>query len=79
MVCTHARTHAYCGNTVCAHLLTSIRLVCGTALQELRRLSHNQALRDLDIRLNPVTTHDPEYRLFLVHLLPNLRRPVNHK
>ena len=30
--------------------------------------------QDLDLRLNPVTKNEPDYRLFLVHMLPNLRR-----
>ena len=31
-------------------------------------------LQDLDLRLNPVTKNEPDYRLFIVHMLPNLRR-----
>ena len=46
--------------------------------KELHRLAHNQALRDVDVRLNPASAHDPEYRLFLVHLLPNLVRLDDH-
>ena len=30
--------------------------------------------KDLDLRLNPVTKNEPDYRLFLVHMLPNLRQ-----
>ncbi|KAK2556914.1 Centrosomal protein of 72 kDa [Acropora cervicornis] len=29
---------------------------------------------ELDLRLNPVTKNEPDYRLFIVHMLPNLRR-----
>lgn len=31
-------------------------------------------LQDLDLRLNPVTKNEPDYRLFVVHLLVNLRK-----
>ena len=30
--------------------------------------------QDLDLRLNPVTKNEPDYRLFLVHMLPSLRK-----
>ena len=43
-------------------------------LTELFRLRHNQRLREVDLRLNPVTTRDPKYRLFLIQLLPELRK-----
>ena len=42
-------------------------------MTELFRLRHNQSLVELDLRLNPVGTSDPGYRLFLIHLLPNLQ------
>lgn len=31
-------------------------------------------VQELDLRLNPVTKNEPDYRLFIVHTLPNLRR-----
>ena len=37
----------------------------------------NRKLQELDLRLNPVTRNDPDYRLVLVHVLPNLRRLGN--
>lgn len=43
-------------------------------LTELFRLRHNQKLIEVDLRLNPVASHDPQYRLFLVRLLPALER-----
>lgn len=43
-------------------------------LTELFRLRHNRHLVEVDLRLNPVATQDPQYRLFLVHLLPMLQR-----
>ncbi|XP_066289013.1 centrosomal protein of 72 kDa-like isoform X1 [Branchiostoma lanceolatum] len=43
-------------------------------LKELFRLRSNQHLQELDLRLNPVAKNEPDYRLFLVHMLPNLRR-----
>lgn len=30
-------------------------------------------LQELDLRLNPVTHHEPDYRLFLIHMLLHLR------
>ncbi|XP_062501260.1 centrosomal protein of 72 kDa-like [Corticium candelabrum] len=43
-------------------------------LKELFRLRHNAKLKELDLRLNPVTQNQLDYRLFCVHLLPSLRR-----
>nr|XP_006825133.1 PREDICTED: centrosomal protein of 72 kDa-like isoform X2 [Saccoglossus kowalevskii] len=43
-------------------------------LKELYRLRFNTSLQELDLRLNPVTKDEPDYRLFLVHMLPNLRK-----
>ncbi|XP_019613572.1 PREDICTED: centrosomal protein of 72 kDa-like [Branchiostoma belcheri] len=43
-------------------------------LKELFRLRSNQQLQELDLRLNPVAKNEPDYRLFVVHMLPNLRR-----
>ncbi|XP_071492870.1 uncharacterized protein [Diadema antillarum] len=45
-----------------------------STLQELSRLRHNTSLQELDLRLNPVTKNEPDYRLYLVHMLPNLRK-----
>ncbi|XP_070575867.1 centrosomal protein of 72 kDa-like isoform X3 [Ptychodera flava] len=44
------------------------------ALNDLYRLRYNTNLQELDLRLNPVTQNEPDYRLFLVHMLPNLRK-----
>ncbi|KAB1281282.1 Centrosomal protein of 72 kDa [Camelus dromedarius] len=41
---------------------------------ELFRLRVLPALSDADFRLNPVVKSEPGYRLFMVHLLPGLRR-----
>ena len=35
-------------------------------------------LQELDLRLNPVTKNEPDYRLFVVHMLVNLRRLGKH-
>lgn len=43
-------------------------------LKDLYQLRHNANLHDLDLRLNPVTKNEVDYRLFLIHLLPNLRK-----
>ena len=45
-----------------------------SSLEELHRLRHNTRLQELDLRLNPVARNEPDYRLFLIHMLPNLRR-----
>lgn len=43
-------------------------------IDELYRLRKNQSLKDIDLRLNPVTKNEPDYRLFLVRILENLGR-----
>ncbi|XP_012945758.1 centrosomal protein of 72 kDa [Aplysia californica] len=45
-----------------------------STLEELTRLKHNQNLKELDLRLNPVTRNEPDYRLYLIHMLPNLQK-----
>nr|XP_054748586.1 centrosomal protein of 72 kDa-like isoform X2 [Lytechinus pictus] len=45
-----------------------------SSIQELKRLRHNTSLQEIDLRLNPVTKNEPDYRLYLVHMLPNLRK-----
>ncbi|KAI6656006.1 CEP72 [Oopsacas minuta] len=43
-------------------------------IKELYRLRSNKQLREIDIRLNPVTKAEPDFRLFLVYMLPQLRK-----
>ncbi|XP_053571763.1 centrosomal protein of 72 kDa [Bombina bombina] len=43
------------------------------SLTEMFHLRKLIALKELDLRLNPVTKNESDYRLFLVHMLPNLR------
>uniref|UniRef100_A0A2C9JPD1 Centrosomal protein of 72 kDa n=1 Tax=Biomphalaria glabrata TaxID=6526 RepID=A0A2C9JPD1_BIOGL len=45
-----------------------------SSLEELQRLKHNQNLKEIDLRLNPVTRNEPDYRLYLIHMLPNLQK-----
>ncbi|GAB1600066.1 centrosomal protein of 72 kDa-like [Argonauta hians] len=45
-----------------------------SSIEELKPLKKNQNLLELDLRLNPVTRNDPDYRLYLIHLLPNLQK-----
>lgn len=45
-----------------------------SSLQELFKLRFNQRLQELDLRLNPVAGSDANYRLFLIHMLPRLRK-----
>ncbi|XP_036929136.1 centrosomal protein of 72 kDa isoform X1 [Acanthopagrus latus] len=47
---------------------------CIPSLEELNELYELPALRELDLRLNPVTRSHPHYRLQLVHAMPNLRK-----
>nr|XP_029503434.1 centrosomal protein of 72 kDa-like isoform X1 [Oncorhynchus nerka] len=44
------------------------------SLQEVKVLWQLTALRELDLRLNPLAKTDPHYRLYFVHALSNLRR-----
>lgn len=43
-------------------------------LDELYKLRQNKKLESLDLRLNPVTKNEPDYRLFLIHILENLQK-----
>jgi len=45
-----------------------------SSLKDLHGLRNLSNLKELDLRLNPVTKNEPDYRLFIVHMLPNLRR-----
>ncbi|XP_006876966.1 PREDICTED: centrosomal protein of 72 kDa [Chrysochloris asiatica] len=53
---------------------------CISSLAEVFRLHSLLELTDVDFRLNPVVKNESDYRLFVVHMLPNLRqlddRPV---
>jgi Leucine-rich repeat (LRR) protein len=41
---------------------------------EILKLQKNQHLRELDLRLNPVTKKEHSYRLFVIHHLPFLQK-----
>ncbi|XP_067856654.1 centrosomal protein of 72 kDa [Heptranchias perlo] len=43
-------------------------------LKEIFLLRNLGGLKELDLRLNPVSKNESDYRLFVVHMLPNLRR-----
>ncbi|XP_068426754.1 centrosomal protein of 72 kDa [Clinocottus analis] len=47
---------------------------CIPSLEEVKVLFELPTLRELDLRLNPLTKHDPQYRPCLVHAMPNLRK-----
>ncbi|KAM9254345.1 centrosomal protein of 72 kDa [Dugong dugon] len=53
---------------------------CISSLAEVFRLHSLLELTEVDFRLNPVVKNESDYRLFVVHMLPNLRqlddRPV---
>ena len=44
-----------------------------SAMSELLKLARNPQLQQIDIRLNPISVMSTEYRLLLVHALPQLR------
>ncbi|CAI2733648.1 unnamed protein product [Schistosoma spindalis] len=46
---------------------------CIEEINELRILSFNQNIRDLDLRLNPVSRTNSDYRLYLTYILPKLK------
>ncbi|XP_028280727.1 centrosomal protein of 72 kDa [Parambassis ranga] len=60
------------------HLKMLERLIlyynCIPSLEEVKVLFRLSTLRELDLRLNPLTTSYPNYRPFLVHAMPNLRK-----
>ncbi|KAL8613869.1 hypothetical protein ACOMHN_032859 [Nucella lapillus] len=45
-----------------------------SSMDELQRLKHTSHLKELDLRLNPVTRSEPDYRLYLIHMLPSLQK-----
>ncbi|KAM9353330.1 centrosomal protein of 72 kDa [Symphorus nematophorus] len=60
------------------HLKVLERLIlyynCIPSLEEVKVLYDLPALRELDLRLNPLTKSHPLYRPHLVHTMPNLRK-----
>ncbi|KAG7242090.1 hypothetical protein INR49_024136 [Caranx melampygus] len=60
------------------HLKMLERLIlyynCIPSLDEVKVLYELLALRELDLRLNPLTKNYPNYRLYVVHAMPNLRK-----
>ncbi|XP_026149372.1 centrosomal protein of 72 kDa isoform X3 [Mastacembelus armatus] len=60
------------------HLKVLERLIlyynCIPSLEEVKVLFELQALRELDLRLNPLNKRDPNYRSYLVHAIPSLRK-----
>ncbi|CAH8650603.1 unnamed protein product [Schistosoma rodhaini] len=46
---------------------------CIEEINELQVLSFNQNIRDLDLRLNPVSRVNSDYRLYLTYILPKLK------
>ncbi|KAM7420678.1 hypothetical protein PAMA_015075 [Pampus argenteus] len=60
------------------HLKMLERLIlyynCIPSLKEVKVLFELPALRELDLRLNPLTKGYPNYRPYVVHAMPNLRK-----
>ncbi|XP_030014465.1 centrosomal protein of 72 kDa [Sphaeramia orbicularis] len=60
------------------HLKVLERLIlyynCIPSLDQLKVLLELPALRELDLRLNPLTKSYPDYRPYFVHAMPNLRK-----
>ncbi|CAB1333866.1 unnamed protein product, partial [Coregonus sp. 'balchen'] len=56
--------------------LKTLNLSCNAliSVEEVKVLCKLTALRELDLRLNPLAKTDPHYRLYLVHALFNLRK-----
>uniref|UniRef100_A0A5F8GTC9 Centrosomal protein of 72 kDa n=1 Tax=Monodelphis domestica TaxID=13616 RepID=A0A5F8GTC9_MONDO len=48
-----------------------------SSLTEVFRLHQLPELKDVDLRLNPVAKNEPDYRLFLVYIIPRLRQLDN--
>ncbi|XP_072461413.1 centrosomal protein of 72 kDa isoform X2 [Notamacropus eugenii] len=48
-----------------------------SSLVEVFRLHQLTELKDVDLRLNPVAKNEPDYRLFLVYIIPRLRQLDN--
>ncbi|XP_020841322.1 centrosomal protein of 72 kDa isoform X1 [Phascolarctos cinereus] len=48
-----------------------------SSLTEVFRLHQLTVLKDVDLRLNPVAKNEPDYRLFLVYIIPRLRQLDN--
>ena len=42
-------------------------------MKELEKLRYNSSIVELDLRLNPITKEENDYRLFLIHILPSLK------
>ncbi|XP_048402506.1 centrosomal protein of 72 kDa-like isoform X1 [Stegostoma tigrinum] len=42
--------------------------------KEISSLRHLTNLKELDLRLNPVTRNEENYRLYIIHLLPSLKK-----
>lgn len=47
---------------------------CIPSLEEVKVLFELPALKELDLRLNPLVNTYPNYRSLLVHAMPNLRK-----
>ena len=55
-------------------LLFSVRYYNNiSSLRELERLKYNTSLAELDLRLNPITKEENDYRLFLINNIPSLK------
>lgn len=47
---------------------------CIPSLDEVKVLFELPSLRELDLRLNPLAKSHPQYRPYVVHAMPNLRK-----
>uniref|UniRef100_A0A3Q4MUP7 Centrosomal protein 72 n=1 Tax=Neolamprologus brichardi TaxID=32507 RepID=A0A3Q4MUP7_NEOBR len=60
------------------HLKMLQRLIlyynCIPSLEEVKVLFKLPLLKELDLRLNPLVKNNPQYRLYLVHAMPTLRK-----
>ena len=42
-------------------------------MKEIDRLTNNERLVDIDLRLNPIAKEEADYRLYLINILPSLQ------
>uniref|UniRef100_UPI00398F0E85 leucine-rich repeat-containing protein 36-like n=1 Tax=Pristiophorus japonicus TaxID=55135 RepID=UPI00398F0E85 len=60
----------------CLHSLEKLNLYYNNvpSSKEICSLRHLINLKEIDLRLNPVTRNEENYRLYIIHLLPNLKK-----
>ncbi|XP_032892121.1 leucine-rich repeat-containing protein 36 isoform X2 [Amblyraja radiata] len=64
------------GGLECLHSLEKLNLYYNNvpSSKEISSLRHLINLKELDLRLNPITRNEENYRQYVIHLLPNLKK-----